>query len=138
MTPTGHKAFDKQCRGGLITGNVIGDAQFSWYIRPRHATECNGFTFAPGELLATDLKTFQDLPPTISKFIDGLNRQEILNEIRHWTGPTSKRKKHVHGYIVTEGHELNYAHVRTFYTRGAVWSLRIMAAVTPALTGQQS
>jgi hypothetical protein len=52
LLSSGLKIFDRQCHGGLITGNVLGDAQLSWYIRPKHATECNGHSFAPGELLA--------------------------------------------------------------------------------------
>jgi hypothetical protein len=138
MTLTGHKTFDKQCHGGLITGNVFGDAQLSWYIRPRHQTECNGFVFAPGELLAADLKVFNRLPQSIAKFIEGLNRRVILNEIRHWTGPKRRREKRLHGFIVTEGHDRGHQHIRTFQVGGGVRSPRILEAVTPSLTGRKA
>ena len=138
MPPSsGTRIFDEQCHGGLIKGNVIGDAQLSWYIRPTHATECNGHVFAPGELLAADLKTFPNLPPDISRFIESLGRQVILNEIRHWTPPKSRPKKQIHGYIVTEGHDGGYRHIRTFYVRTSPRSMRIMAVATQALTGAE-
>ena len=132
---TGHKTFDRQCHGGLITGNVLGDAQLSWYIRPKHTTECNGISFAPGVLLAYDLKVFRDLPGHVARFLEELGRQVILYEIRHWTGPRSRPKKHVHGYIVTEGHDRGYTHIRTFQTRSGTRSFHILHSVTPSLTG---
>ncbi len=132
---TGHKTFDRQCHGGLTTGNVIGGTQLSWYIRPKHATECNGLSFAPGILLESDLKAFRDLPKRVARFIEELGRQVILNEIRHWTGPRWRPKKHIHGYIVTEGHDCGYAHIRTFPAGTGTLSLHILHSVTPSLTG---
>ena len=52
-----HKTFNKQV-DSISRGNVIGDAQYSMYIRPFNETECNGMTFKNGELRAFDLKGF--------------------------------------------------------------------------------
>lgn len=134
---TGHKIFDRQCHGGLITGNVIGDAQLSWCIRPKHAMECNSTHFAPGVLLAYDLKVFRDLPGHVARFLENLGRQVILYEIRHWSGPRWRPKKHIHGYIVTEGDDRGYAHIRTFQIRSGTRSFHILHTVTPGLTGRE-
>lgn len=47
---------------GVHRGNVIGDLQFSWFVRPTHETECNGFYFKSGHLHTTDLKPFEPYP----------------------------------------------------------------------------
>lgn len=47
---------------GAHRGNVVGDLQFSWFIRPTHETECNGFYFKAGHLHTTDLKPFDRYP----------------------------------------------------------------------------
>lgn len=41
-------------------GNVWGTLQYSGFIRPHCATECNGFKREPGQLRAFDLKPFRD------------------------------------------------------------------------------
>lgn len=58
---SGVKAFDAlidRTQGTICDGNVWGAAQFSNYVRAETQTECNGATFAPGRLAASDIKTF--------------------------------------------------------------------------------
>lgn len=62
LIDTGWKTFDRQTNC-ISTGNVIANTQLSLYIRPYHETECNGYTFKPGELLEADLKSFRYRPP---------------------------------------------------------------------------
>lgn len=45
-------------RGYVGQGNVISDTQFSSFIRSHDQTECNGFTFSPGQLRAFDIGSF--------------------------------------------------------------------------------
>ena len=116
---TGHKAFDRQCEF-LGAGNVWGNVQYSSYIRAHNATECNGFTFKPGELLKGDLDKFE-LPQWVRNSIEPLlvDKGAILYELRHW----NRGKKFVHGYILTgTDHEL----MRTYYVNGRIQSERIL------------
>jgi hypothetical protein len=98
---TGHKTFDRQC-DYLDTGNVSGDVQFSWYIRPISETSCNGLSFAPGRLFEFDITTFKELPSSTRDWIRNLNREIILYEFRHFRRAEGKERKFIHGYVVTE------------------------------------
>jgi len=62
LVDTGWKAFDRQTNC-ISTGNVIANTQLSLYVRPYRETECNGYTFKPGDLLEADLKAFRYRPP---------------------------------------------------------------------------
>lgn len=58
---TGMRVFDTQANrsGGFMTGNVFSNVQRSNYIRKFDQLQCNGITFDPGELRASDLKMFK-------------------------------------------------------------------------------
>lgn len=102
---TGHKTFDRQC-DCLMTGNVIGNTQYSNFIRPYNETECNGFTNPKGYLQEFDLKHFTSCPRYVIAFVKeaALDKSVILYEIRHWIKePGKEHRKYVHGYIVTDG-----------------------------------
>lgn len=62
IVDTGWKTFDRQT-DCISTGNAVCNTQLSAYIRPWSETECNGYTFKPGELLEVDLKSFGYRPP---------------------------------------------------------------------------
>lgn len=57
---SGLAVFDRQV-GCLSVGNVVGDCQYSTFIRPRTEITCNGRRFEPGELQRLDLRGFEDL-----------------------------------------------------------------------------
>lgn len=59
---TGLKIFDSQANrsGGFFTGNASTNTQSSSFLRPYSEVECNGQSFAPGELRAFDLLSVVD------------------------------------------------------------------------------
>ncbi len=79
IVDTGWKEFDRQTNC-ITTGNAVCNTQISSFIRPYSDTECNGFTFKPGELLEADLKPFQkyDIPDRILGRLDGTDRKDDL------------------------------------------------------------
>lgn len=108
---TGHKTFDRYCTC-ISTGNVIGDGQYSSFIRPRSETECNGFTFPAGACQDFDLQHFKGLPKSLRDFIAQQEKSVILYEFFH-----EKRGKRVsHGYIITQGNYPNYKLVKMCVT----------------------
>ncbi len=97
---TGHKTFDKKSEGCIMTGNVISNVQFSWFVRPFNQTDCNGFYFPPGYLQKVDLNSFSStLPECVKECIrrNGRSQRFIVYEFRHFRG----RKKIIHGYVIT-------------------------------------
>lgn len=105
---TGHKAFDKFCNY-LGTGNVIGNGQFSNYIRPENETECNDRIFAAGELRDFDLKPFKNgykLPDYLEKVVKAHTRTEcaILYVLSHYVG----KNQTIHGFLLTKGADQNH------------------------------
>lgn len=101
---TGHKTFDKKANNDLlITGNVVGNCQFSSYIRAYNQTECNEKEFKPGALQSFDLRNFfvsgYHVPYSIEYRIESdKNQRFILYCIRHSVGS----KKRIHGWILTD------------------------------------
>lgn len=93
-----HKTFNKQTRC-ISTGNVIGDTQTSFFIRPYYETECNGFTRPEGYLQNYDLKIFERLPAYIYNQVKDLTKDNggILYDFHHWQG----NKKVTDGYVLT-------------------------------------
>lgn len=97
---SGHKTFDRQV-DCISTGNVIGHVQLSFYIRAYTETRCNGLTWPPGHLRAFDLGNWPQLPSHVrDRVIRESEAKDVwLCELRHWT---SRDKKIVHGYILTD------------------------------------
>ncbi len=123
---TGHRTFDRQSEECLMSGNVIANTQLSFYVRPVHETECNGFTNKPGELFNFDIQQFgRDMDQDVVRFVRGLNRQVIVYQVRHWVGShrAATRRKIVHGYIVTE---TDGRKIRAFERRGGFKSQEII------------
>jgi len=117
---TGHKTFDRQC-DSISTGNVMGDAQFSWFIRswwdegeglmdyPENKRE-------PGRLFQFDIKAFEQLPLPVYRKMEAVAKEKgskshILYEFRHFNA----HEKHVHGYVITDE---DYNHVYHFVVGG--------------------
>jgi|GEM_PF-2968270 len=101
---SGHKTFDRQV-DCISTGNMIGDVQLSFYIRPKVETECNGFSFKPGHLRDFNLSMFKQLPVVVRQRVLSLTETNgvWLYEFRHWAG----EQKIVHGYVITSSdHQL--------------------------------
>ena len=108
-----HKTFNRQV-DCISTGNVIGDAQFSWCIRPFTETECNGFTNPQGHLQEFDLKPFRQLIPEdiLSYTRDACHgKQAILYVFKHFI----KHRRIVDGAVLTTS---DYGHpklIRKWY-----------------------
>lgn len=77
LIDTGWKKFDRQTNC-ITTGNAVCNTQISSFIRPYSDTECNGFTFKPGELLEADLKPFRkyNIPERILSSLDRTDRED--------------------------------------------------------------
>ena len=71
LIDTGYKRFDKQTNF-ISYGNVLSNTQYSFYIRNKFDTECNGSNFETGELRNFDLKYF-------TKYFDN-NMKEFFNQ----------------------------------------------------------
>jgi hypothetical protein len=108
-----HKEFNRQV-DSISTGNVIGNAQLSFYIRPKSEIECNGHPFPEGHLRNIDLGYFNDGLPNFVKetvYAHTENESVILYEFRHWArGKTNipheyvkTHRKIAHGYVITTG-----------------------------------
>ncbi len=97
---TGHKAFDRLVfKEGIMTGNVIGTAQISCYVRAYNKTECNGFTRAPGHLQDYDLNGFiKNFPEQVKNKIRSYaqTNKVVAYKFRHFNG----QHEIVHGYII--------------------------------------
>ena len=131
---TGHKTFDKQCEC-LSTGNVYGTCQYSSFIRPRTATECNGFSNPEGHLRDFDLQHFRDglrsWPYVLQCILEATETQQcILYEIRSWTHDRrsfhANKRKIIHGYILTD---TNHKRIKVFITGRSWKSTQIMGVV---------
>jgi|CZKV01.1.fsa_nt_gi hypothetical protein len=106
---TGHKAFDRYC-SYITYGNIHADGQYGNFIRAFTETRCNGFTFSPGYLRDSDLRTFKEefrLPAHVLA--------AVLRDTHHdggvlyvfWHGSKySRRGRTVHGYLLTGRDEL--------------------------------
>lgn len=100
-----HKTFNRQCRQ-IRPGNVMGDVQLSFYIRPYHETECNGLKFEKGELQGYDLGWFSvgdaELGAELEPYMDEIRRLTrenggILYLFKHYT----KGKRMLDGLVLT-------------------------------------
>jgi hypothetical protein len=102
-----HKTFNRQV-DCITTGNVIGDVQLSSYIRPKSEVKCNGKEFEYGYLQERDLNKgiIADFPGCVKNWIrHNVNDSCVIAyEFRHWY----KRRKIIHGYVITEGHAKGY------------------------------
>lgn len=136
---TGHSTFDRQC-DGMTTGNVIGNTQFSFYIRHASQLECNGYTTVPGHLRDYDLEHFKDLPRHVRDAVLSYTTDitAILYEIRHWVGSKRQdtRRKIVHGYILTLGYDGGYQLIHRFFTRHTEKSYAILRECILYLTNE--
>lgn len=106
---SGHAVFDRQTNI-ISTGNIIANTQFGWHIRswwdegeglvdyPENKRE-------PGHLFAFDMRQFNGLPTAIynsvREFAKSSRRGLWLYEFRHFTGPSWRPRKVVHGYVLT-------------------------------------
>ncbi len=99
---TGLKAFDRQCKV-VSTGNVISDTQKSSYIRSVGDTQCNGIKNSFGHLHEFDVRPFDGVPDRLKAFLALQGRSVILYQFHHWTGPSWRRRRILHGHIVTDG-----------------------------------
>jgi len=110
---------------------VWGNVQFSNYIRAHTNTKCNDFDFEPGKLQARDLGLFHNLPDRVFSAVKAMAQSQsvILYEYRHWR----ERKKHLHGYIVTDANHKALA----VFARDQKKSVDILKAVFPIVSKQE-
>lgn len=129
-----HATFERQAdrQGGIYTGNVFGTVQRSSFIRPETQTECNGFTFAPGELRRSDMDGFSSerIPNDFVRKIYAHTERHpaILYRMQHYRG----QRRIVHGYILTDSNG------RTLATRvvGPTWrSHEIVSRIAATIGG---
>ena len=125
---TGHKTFDRQC-AVVSTGNVIAPTQYSFYIRPRTQTECNGFQFPVGHLRDTDMGQLDGVPSHVRKFVKEQTETEhvILYKFFHY----ARGERIVHGYVVTG---YNNRLMRRFYTGPTYKSCNVIDTVIEYIT----
>lgn len=123
---TGHKTFDRQCET-LSTGNIWGTCLNGGYIRPRSELECNGRVNPEGHLQDFDLNSFKGLPERIRRFCAAQFQSVILYELRHWGKklPYGERRKVIHAYIVTLGHEGDHKLLQIFMVKNGQKSWNI-------------
>jgi hypothetical protein len=98
-----HKTFNLQV-DCISTGNVIGDVQYSSFVRPRDELECNGFVNEPGHLQEYDLKPFREILHSPGYILDAVRqetRSVILYAIFHYS--YNKGERIIHGVILTTG-----------------------------------
>lgn len=112
---TGHKTFDRQI-GGIGTGNVIDNVQFSSYVRPAREVTCNGQHFEPGHLQNFDLRPFHEkgMPSYVDERVRKLANAHggvILYAFRSW----ANGREVIHGYVVTKRHE-SYEFLKSWVT----------------------
>ncbi len=124
-----HKTFNRQTQC-ISTGNVIGNTQYSNYIRPYGEIECNGFTNPPGHLQDWDLTkniVADTLPYHIRQEIRTLthDRGGIIYNFHHWNG--GKRK--TDGLVLTTRHD-DYKLIKVWYVNE---NWRARAAVDEAI-----
>ena len=124
---TGCSVFDSQC-SHLTSGNHWGSCQFSTFVRPVSATECNGRTVPVGELFDFDMKSFTMMPQYVLAAVRAMNRTVVVSEIRHHIDSRKLGRKIVHGYIVTDTAERL---IRVFQTTDGPISERILSTVLP-------
>lgn len=113
-----HKTFNKQTTY-ISPGNVLGNTQYSSYIRKSSETECNG-TWPVGHLQQYDLKPFREkcIPFMVLKKVEELvNKQEgscILYCFRHWVGPKGDTREIIDGVVLTTGYP-ECKHIETWF-----------------------
>jgi hypothetical protein len=137
-----HRTFNRQV--DLIdAGNVVGNAQFSGYVRPRSEVIMpDGVTpCARGCLQEWDLNSWhRDLPSHIREWVRTNpyceNNSIILYELRHWIGSGSSRRKVVHGYIATTGDSAGYLLLNTWIARPGCKSESVIEEAVKYLTNE--
>ena len=132
LVDTCWKTFDRQTNC-ISTGNVVANTQLSLYIRPYQETECNGFTFKPGELMEVDLKSFTYRPPdNIMDILRDKSREKSVILYMFSTSETvgnivGKRMRVPFFWVITGGnHRLVRRHI--VYRHGAQMWKRQKAA----------
>lgn len=141
---TGHKAFDQAANGssGYVgTGNVISRNQYSCHLRGWSETQCNGFTFAPGQLQAADLETVKANYPDVYRLLANFlkkpdnhfrNHSGWLYVIRHF----NKGRPVIHGVILTDEahqHLASFSREQVGVGRAQPKSHAVMVAMTRLL-----
>lgn len=129
-----HKTYNKKV-DCLSTGNVIGDGQLSFYIRPYEKTECNGFTSDKGHLQDFDLENFRrnhTLPEWLLEQVKEYTKKDnaILYAIRHYTGS----QKVVHGAILTTAKYKEEKLLRVWYLNNSYKSQSVIDEAVKYLT----
>ena len=109
-----HKTFNRQTQC-ISPGNVIGNTQYSNYIRPFSETECNGFTNETGHLQNQDLTkniVANTLPYHIREQIRRLTHDNggIIYNFHHRDGD----KRIDDGFVLTTRHDA-YKLVKVWY-----------------------
>jgi hypothetical protein len=127
---TGHKEFDRKA-DCISTGNVLGDVQYSGFIRPENETECNGLQFPTGHLRAFDLRWWTEsvrIPWHVRDYVLAATKTKsvILYQFFHRRG----EKKTVHGHVVTTPDHKLMAVIHS----GPAKSRAIIHAVLPYIT----
>lgn len=143
MFATDHTAWNKAANGegGLVlTGNVISDCMYGFHVRAHRDTECNGFTFPPGELQKADLKPategYRSAFHTARRFIESSEHFKTQNGwcyiIRHVRG---FRDAVIHGIVITDkaGKLLRCMSYREIHGRDSMKSQSVVDAVLPFL-----
>lgn len=133
---SGNKTFDKQA-DYIGTGNVFSNVQIGAFIRPKNQTECNGKTFAAGELQEYDLKPFRKIGmilifETLVKEA-AKTKQVCLSAIFH----RRKNKRILHGFILTKDHTEYHELIDVFPANYRAKTISVLNAVKEKLTNRR-
>lgn len=142
---TGHRGFDNLANGpcGYVgKGNVISPTQYSFHLRAWKSTECNGRTFAPGQLQASDLEGlrlgYPEVYAQLTRYLEQPGNHfegqaGWVYVVRH----VLKKKPVVHGVLLaTYEHNKLLSFSRGQVTRDRRESLKsqaVMEVLTPLL-----
>ena len=142
---TGCAIFDRQHQLAT-TGNVISNTIVSWIVRPYSRRQCNGITFAPGELFRKDIAVFQKLmdPHRLAGALFQRQDDSIVYAIFHTSGSGGSTHRVLHGALITDAathKRLRQLSADELIAGGrrygrSPYSGRIMEAVTPWLTDE--
>lgn len=114
-----HKNFNRavKCISG---GNVIGDTQYSGFIRSYERTECNRFRVSEGELQNYDLNWLNEyLPASFKDWIRGQKEEFIGYSFFYRKG----RRKIFIGWVLTSPQDKLIRKKYARYTRKTISAL---------------
>lgn len=130
-----HKTFNRKV-GAIIDGQVIGNCQTSYCIRPYNETECNGREYPPGNLRNCDFDWFKDVPNHVREYVESVTQNEgvvLYHFFHYYTDKQHVTRKFSHGWVVVRGYRETSTLLRSFVTGRGFKSHSVIAEAIPYL-----